>query len=68
MELIIGEEYYDALGCICRAVAHLAGKKRTESNEDYDINYDEEGREYFVVALWANDAIWHQTPDPHWLR
>ena len=38
------EQYNDAMGTVCRALAHIAGKKREENSDDYEIDYEKEGR------------------------
>ncbi len=38
------EQYNDAMGTVCRALAHIAGKKREENSDDYEIDYEKEGK------------------------
>ncbi|KAL5022847.1 hypothetical protein ScPMuIL_002002 [Solemya velum] len=43
LELVVPEQYTEACGSVCRNLAHLASKKRENSDEDYDIEYDQQG-------------------------
>ncbi len=37
------EQYTEAMGAVCRSIAHVAGKKREDGAEDYKIDYEKEG-------------------------
>ena len=43
IEFVTKGDYTDAMGAICRGLAHLAAAKREEGAEDYDIDFDEQG-------------------------
>jgi hypothetical protein len=43
LEMVVPEQYTNAVGAVCRSLAYLADKKRTENAQDYEINYEEEG-------------------------
>ena len=43
LECIVPEQYTDAMGTVCRSIGHIAGKKREEGTEDYEIDYEKEG-------------------------
>ncbi|XP_074645058.1 maestro heat-like repeat-containing protein family member 1 [Tubulanus polymorphus] len=42
LEFIVPDQYVEALGSVCKCIAHLAGKKREENADDYMIVYDEQ--------------------------
>lgn len=44
LELVVPEQYTIATGAVCRSLAYLAQKKREENAEDYEINFDVQGK------------------------
>ncbi|KAK7500196.1 hypothetical protein BaRGS_00008419, partial [Batillaria attramentaria] len=42
LELLVPEQYSNATGALCRSLAHLAQKKRSENATDFEIDYEEE--------------------------
>ncbi|KAI0215333.1 Maestro heat-like repeat-containing protein family member 1 [Lamellibrachia satsuma] len=39
LECIVPEQYTDAMATVCRTIGHIAGKKREEKAEDYDVDF-----------------------------
>ncbi|XP_076448959.1 maestro heat-like repeat-containing protein family member 1 isoform X1 [Babylonia areolata] len=42
LEMVVPEQYSQAVGAVCRSLGYLALKKRGENAEDYDIDFDEQ--------------------------
>ena len=43
LEFVKPAEYMEAFGTLSRCIAHIGGKKRESSAEDYFINFEEQG-------------------------
>ena len=43
LEFLVPPAYTNAVGIVARCVADIAGEKRKNDDEDYDLNYDEQG-------------------------
>ena len=39
LECIVPEQYTDAMATVCRAIGHIAGRKREEKAEDYEVDF-----------------------------
>ena len=37
------EQYTDAIGAVCRAIAQIAERKREAKDDDYFIDFDKQG-------------------------
>lgn len=42
--MIVPEQYTQAGGVVCKCLAHLANKKREEKAEDYELDYEMQGK------------------------
>lgn len=43
LEFLVPDQYFDAVGAVCRCVASIGQKKREEKADDYLVNFSEEG-------------------------
>ena len=43
LETIVPEIYQEAMGPVCKSIAHIAGLKRERDDDDYIIDFDREG-------------------------
>lgn len=52
LELAIPEPYTDAAGTLCKSLAYLAKKKREENADDFEIDFEADGKKsvsYFIL-------------------
>ena len=43
LEFVKSAEYMEAFGILTRCISHIGGKKRESGDEDYFINFEEQG-------------------------
>ena len=44
LELVVPEKFTDGAGVLCRCLATIAKKKREENAEDYELDYETQGK------------------------
>ena len=49
LEFIVPVEYTNAMSIVCRCVSAIASKKRSEEDEDYELNFEELGTIAFLL-------------------
>lgn len=51
LELLIPEAYTEAAGTLCLAIHNITARKRLNNDDDYLINFSEQGVHHVVVAV-----------------